>query len=102
MEELTAMIRVRGHIKQGLDPHALGDLLNDAINREATVLQAGGFTVMGVESRVPGPEDPRIDPRTGIEAPRRLCEHCGRFLGYTHSAECDRDGQVELEQTVAS
>lgn len=102
MAELTATIRVRGEFKEGLDPHSLGDLLNDAINREAHVLQAGGFTVCGVESSVPGTEGGKLDPRTGIEDPRRLCSHCGRYLGYTHASECDRDGQVELEQTVAN
>jgi hypothetical protein len=98
--ELTATIKVRGTAKDGLDPHRLGDLLNDAINREARVLQAGGFTVLGVESTVP--ETANLDPATGIEDPRRMCEHCGRFLGYTHSPECDRQGQVELKDTVAN
>lgn len=102
MAELTAVVRVRGEFRDGLDPHALGDMLNDAINREAGVLAAGGFAVLGVESSVPGTEGGRLDPRTGVEDPRRLCSHCGRYLGYTHAAECDRDGQVELEQTVAS
>lgn len=101
MAELTATIKVRGEFKDGLDPHTIGDLLNDAINREARVLQAGGFTVLGVESSVP--ETVNLDPRTGLEdQPRRMCSHCGRFLGYTHSPECDRDGQVELKDTIAS
>lgn len=100
MAELTVVVKVRGHVRDGQDPHVLGGLLNDAVNRQARVLQAGGFTVLGVESSVP--ETANLDPATGLEDPRRLCEHCGRFLGYTHSPECDRSGQVELKDTVAS
>jgi hypothetical protein len=98
--ELTATIKVRGDYHKGRDISDLADMLADAIHREARVLQAGGFTVMEVNATVP--ETANLDPSTGIEDPRRLCEHCGRFLGYTHSAECDRDGQVVLKDTVAS
>lgn len=100
MAELTATIKVRGDLKEGFDPHTLGELLNDAINRDARFFRAAGFSVFGVESSVP--DAAQLDPRTGIEEQRRLCDHCGRFLGYTHSPECDRAGQVEMTDTLAN
>lgn len=99
MPDLTVTIKVRGNYRDGLDQTAVPGMLKDAMYREARVLQAGGFSLQDVDVVVG--EDPVVNRATGIEdPPRRMCQHCGRFIGYAHSPECDRDGQVELKDTV--